>query len=168
MRRIISLAATGAAVAISAAPAAAQLSCAVAPTSCSVTNTVRAQVATVAQLTQNVAVTDFGTIVAADYAAGFKELPGALALTVSSNKQWTITAEPTTEFWSGGDNDKSPGDLLLNGRPMVWGTPDAGVVPAGIPGVTGPLAVDVRSLWSYANDPPGIYGITVRFTLSAP
>ena len=167
----------------------AQLSCdatspAAAPT-CNVSLTATASVATLMRLSTNVATVAISTPTIADYDLtgtnpGNDGLPGPYtgpAVTVKSNRPWTLTVRAQGAYWSlvpsgsaRPDAGKPAGDLLwsLNSATgFVPLTTSDVTVGSAATGSTATYNVHHRVKWFYAADVPGDYALTVVYTLTA-
>jgi hypothetical protein len=151
-----------------AAPLAAQTQTCSSSTSCGLQVTTTATVNAAMQLTLSSATTDLGTPSAADFTAGYKDAQGPTA-TVASNVPWHVSVTATSPFnapyakpasdvlWSAGTSyDAANGHNLGTAADLFAGAKTA----------TASQSIFYRTKWSYLNDVPGSYGLTVTFTLA--
>lgn len=113
--------------------------------------------------------TDFGIIGVDDLGVGYKDAPDPLLVAISANTGWVLNIHSDLSTWFGGDDLKPVSDLL-------WSTTAPGSTPMSTADAqvkSGSAVEDdlttiyFRSLWSFADDPPGTYDAILRLTLSA-
>ena len=140
---------------------------------CTVTNTASATVTIVARLTLNVAATDLGTPVQADFTTGSKDAVGPIA-TVLANTAWRVSVVGNTGTFSctgtGCRAAKPASDLLWGTVAGTYGN-NAGasatlVSGTGTAGTVQPSFY--RTNWALAADTPGVYTLVLNYTLSEP
>lgn len=112
--------------------------------------------------------TSLGNPTAADFSVGHKDATGP-SLTVRANSNYQV--DLVTESPAFGTTSKPASDLLWGTTPGTYpynvGT-SAMLTSGGATAASAPVTIYYRTLWSFANDPPGDYTISVRYTLSAP
>ena len=110
-----------------------------------------------------------GSPIETDFQAGYRDVSGAAVnVTAKSNRAFTVqlgSVTPAFAYSGTLPNPNKPASHLL------WATSAGGLATTtflsqGAASVTSPLYL--RTLWSFANDVPGTYSLTVRLTLSAP
>lgn len=155
-----------------ASAAAAQGTCAT--NGCTVTANASASVSTVLRLTVTGSAA-LGAPTEADYNTGWKDVAGPTA-SVQSNAPWSVNVVGAAAnfAWtngSGANPNKPASDLKWGTVAGTYGN-NMGTQAALFSGSTGTAsatqAIYFRTLWSWANDKPGDYSLTVNFTLSAP
>lgn len=150
----------------------AQASCTGNP--CSVQVNANATVNDVLRLTLSSATTGLGTPVEADYDAGYRDAAGPTA-SVKSNRPWHVDvsggAASFTYTGSLTNPNKPASDLLWGTTAGTYGNNmgTSAVLASGASGTGNGLAsIYFRTLWSWASDVPGSYGLVINFTLAAP
>lgn len=141
---------------------------------CSVQLNASATVNDVLRLTLSSATTALGTPTEADYDAGYKDVAGPTA-TVKSNRPWHVDVSGGAAAFS------YTGSLTNPNKPasdLLWGTASgtygnnmgsSSVLVSGASGTgNGSQGIFFRTLWSWASDVPGSYGLVINFTLAAP
>jgi hypothetical protein len=140
---------------------------------CSVNNAVSARVPTLLRLTLTPITTTLTSPSEAAFDAGSQDDPGPTA-TVKANGPWNLTIAAQTPAWtgtSGGRGDKAAGDLqwdVGSGTFTSLSTIAANVYGSSQPAGTTPTAFTYRTRWSYEDDVPGDYALTVVYTVTAP
>lgn len=141
---------------------------------CSVQVNASATVNDVLRLTLSSATTALGTPTEADYDAGYRDAAGPTA-TVKSNRPWHIdVAGATATFTYTGsltNPNKTSADLLWGTAAGTYGN-NMGTSAVLASGATGTgnatQSIYFRTLWAWASDVPGSYGLVINFTLAAP
>jgi len=116
-----------------------------------------------------------GTPTESDFQAGYRDVH-AVNVTAKSNRPFTVQLSGVTPAFSYSGTlptpNKPASDLLwatsagaLSTASNTFGTTTT-FLNQGAGAITSPLFL--RTLWSFANDVPGTYSLTIRFTLSAP
>ena len=118
-----------------------------------------------------------GTPVEADFLAGYRNVSGnAVNVTAKSNRPFTVQLSSVSSTFSYSGTLSDPSKPASN---LLWAT-SAGALATttnnfgttttflnqGAGAITSPLFL--RTLWSFANDVPGTYSLTIRFTMAAP
>jgi hypothetical protein len=145
-------------------------------TICSVSVSASATVHDVMRLTLGSITQDLGTPNETDYNNGYKDANGTSA-TVKSNRPWKVTVVASTPSFaydaqgSGLSRTKPSSDLLWGTTAGTYGN-NMGAAADLFSGTTGTnssaQSIFFRTNWSWANDVPGKYDITLNFTLSTP
>lgn len=171
MRLKFSLAALGAAVVLSAGPANAQVNCVIngsGPGTCLVSHDVRASVNTVAGLELGTSATTL-VVAAADLQAGTKSQSGP-TVAIFSNATWSLGVSASTATWSGPTGTAKPSsDLRISlgaGSPIAV-TASSQTLATGSPQPQTLQVSNITTAWSFL-EPPGVYDLTLVFTLTAP
>ena len=141
---------------------------------CSVNNTASVSVPSVMRLTLNAATTTLTNPVEAAFDAGFQDDAGPTA-TVKSNRPWNLTIGALTASWvgsNGGRATKGASDLQFKTASTSFASlsQTAGNVLPATQGAAGnaSVAMQYRTVWSYAADVPGDYTLVVVYSLIAP
>jgi len=142
---------------------------------CSVNNLVQVNVPTILRLSLSAATTVLPAATEANFDAGFQDAAGPTA-TVKSNRPWNLQVNAQAATWTGtngGRANKPAGDLQWStsgGAPFTALTTTAVNMYGASQGAGGNQATNVthRVLWSYTDDTPGDYEITVVYTVTAP
>ena len=137
---------------------------------CSVVHRVQVQVEDIMRLSLDDGATVLQSPTADDYNRGFTESPGPTA-SVTANRDYIVTVQasdphfasnngylkPAADLqWRAGSSPRS-GDMSFSGDFMVG--PATSMAQEQI---------NFRTVYSWENDRPGTYSLTVNFTLSAP
>jgi hypothetical protein len=118
-----------------------------------------------------------GSPVEADFQVGYRDVSGAAVnVTAKSNRAFTVQLSSVTPAFSYSGTLTNPNKPASH---LLWATSAGGLATTtntfgttttflsqDAASVTSPLYL--RTLWSFANDVPGTYSLTVRLTLSAP
>lgn len=132
------------------------------------TITIQMPVHTIVRMTLSSISADLGTPTAANFITGHREAVGP-SLTVKANRSYLVDVEAESATFI--TSSKLASDLewgAVSGTyPNDVGT-SAMLTSGGATAGSAPVAIYYRTLWSFANDPPGNYTINVRYTLSAP
>ena len=181
MRRSIFRAALVAAVIglpMAASSASAQCSATGAPANCGLPGTVSMTAGRVVRLQMTAVSTALTAPVPADFDAGFNATNGP-TLTVSANAAWTLSLRAATATWTA--TNTSPGaparinkpaaDLkwstASNGSFVALTTSDATLVSGAATASSG-TTLYFQTLYSWALDTPGNYGLAIVLTLTSP
>ncbi|SRR6266567_3071529 len=150
-------------------------SCTTTP-SCSVNASVSVTVPQILRLTLSTTTATLTAPTETDFNAGnLQEAGASLTATVKSNKPWNLSVKSNAANWDtaplGGS--KLASDLQwskTNGSGYVGLTTSAANVYGSNQAATGSSVTSFffNTLYSYANDIPGAYSITVIFTVTAP
>ena len=118
-----------------------------------------------------------GSPVEADFQAGYRDVNGtAVNVTAKSNRPFTVQLSSVTPAFSYSGTLTNPNKPASH---LLWAT-SAGALSTttnnfgstltflsqNAGSITSPLFL--RTFWSFANDVPGTYSLTVRLTMSAP
>jgi hypothetical protein len=145
-------------------------------TICSVSVAASATVHDVMRLTLGSITQDLGTPTETDYTAGYRDANGTTA-TVKSNRPWKVTVVAATPSFaydaqgSGLSRTKPSSDLLWGTASGTYGNNmgSSADLFSGTAGTSSSAqAIFFRTNWSWTNDVPGKYDITLNFTLSTP
>lgn len=158
-------------------PAAAQAACN-GGISCAVTVTLRLGRPQVFRLSMNQATTVVPGLTAADFSAGFKDVPGPM-LTVLANAPYQVTVQAATSTWqytgTAANPAKSAADLRWSrsaSGPWISSLSTTTLWPASgtaAPATAGQsIALFYRTLWQWTGSPPGGYTLPVNLTLTSP
>lgn len=172
MRSILTAVAAASLALVSPSLTGAQATCTGNP--CTVQLTASATVNDVLRLTLSSATASLGTPVEADFDAGYRDAAGP-TVSVKSNRPWHVDVAGATAAFSytgAMTNPNKPASHLL------WGTTagtygnnmgTSSVLTSGASG-TGSASQPIyfRTLWSWASDVPGSYGLVINLTLAAP
>jgi hypothetical protein len=118
-----------------------------------------------------------GTPIESDFQAGYRDVTGAaINVTAKSNRPFSVQLSGVTPAFSYSGTLPAPGKPASD---LLWATSAAALsttantigttttfLNQGAGAITSPLFL--RTLWSFVNDVPGTYSLTIRFTLSAP
>lgn len=114
--------------------------------------------------------TSLGNPTAADFTVGYKDATGP-TLTVRANSSYQVDVVKESPAPTFGTTSKPASDLLWGTAPGTYpyhvGT-SAMLTSGGATAGSAPVTIYYRTLWSFANDPPGTYTIGVMYTVSAP
>jgi len=148
-------------------------SCTTSP-SCSVNASVSVTVPQILRLTLSTTSATLTAPTETDFDAGHLQEAGAsLTATVKSNKPWNLSVKSNAANWDTAPWSKPASDLQwskTNGSGYAGLTTGAANVYSANQGATGNglTSFFFNTLYSYANDVPGAYSITVIFTVTAP
>lgn len=113
-----------------------------------------------------------GTPSDAEFDAGTQTATGAASALVSANKAWNLQVSSSGGWGAVSGYTKATGDLSVsaNGGSAVTltGADQDLFGAAQTKGKDINVSLDYTILWSYANDVPGTYDITLDYTLTAP
>jgi hypothetical protein len=133
-----------------------------------------ATVTDVLRLTLSSAAASLGAPTETDYDAGFLDAAGPTA-SVKANRPWHVdVAAGAAVFTYTGSltNPNKPASSLLWGTSAGTYGNNMGASAVLASGATGTgsasQALFFRTLWSWASDVPGSYGLVINFTLAAP
>jgi len=142
--------------------------------SCSINLTSSITVARLLRLTINDTSTTAPAPTEADYDLGYQQF-APLTATVKTNGTWSLGIRATAATWtaSGGARANKPvGDLRWStsagGSFTAMTTTNTTFFPSGTATAGTVVPMFYRILWSYTNDLPGTYRLTVIYTLTAP
>lgn len=148
-------------------------SCTTAP-SCSVNASVSVTVPQILRLTLSTTAATLTAPTETDFDAGhLQEAAASLTATVKSNKSWNLSIKSNTANWDTAPWTKPALDLQwskVSGSGYVGLSTSAAPVYGANQGASGNAVTSFffNTLYSYANDVPGAYSITVIFTVVAP
>ena len=149
-------------------------SCTTTP-SCSVNASVSVTVPQILRLTLSTTSATLTAPTETDFDAGHLQEAGAsLTATVKSNKPWNVSVQSQNATWNTVPSGSKPASDLqwskTSGSGYVGLSNSAANVYGANQGATGNGATSFffNTLYSYANDVPGAYSITVIFTVTAP
>jgi hypothetical protein len=141
---------------------------------CSVQVTASATVSDILRLTLSSATANLGSPTETDYDAGYLDAVGPTA-SIKANRPWHVDVSGGAAVFS------YTGSLTNPNKPanqLLWGTSagtygnnmgTSAVLSSGASGTgSASQAIYFRTLWSWASDVAGSYGLVVNFTLAAP
>jgi len=163
MRLKFTLPILGAAMVFAAAPVQAQCSVPPGGGSCPLTHALRASVTTVASLNLSTPASTIN-VTAADFTAGSNSTTGP-TLDVKANPSWTVSVHGPAN-WNGPSGTSKPVSTITVNAVNVSTTATALANGTATAGATTPTTL--VTTWGYITDPPGVYDITLTFTLTAP
>ncbi len=141
---------------------------------CAVNNTASVSVPSIMKLTLNTAATTLTNPAEGAFDAGFQDDAGPTA-TVKSNRPWNLTIAALTASWvgsNGGRATKGAADLQFKTASTSYASLNqtAANILAATQGASGngSVAMQYRTVWSYAADVPGDYTLVVVYSLIAP
>jgi len=165
------------ALALFARPALAQTSCQTpngATGTCSINVASSLTIGTLLRLTIDDTSTTLTTPTEAIYDAGNTVSTGPVA-TIKTNGNWTLLVRATAATWTasgaGARANKPVGDLqwgTVVGGPFTAMTTTNATVANGTRGAANVTSMFYQVLWSWPNDTPGTYTLTVVFTATSP
>jgi hypothetical protein len=157
---------------------AAQCTASGAPANCNQPGSVSMTAGHVVRLQVSAGSTSLTAPVPADFDAGFNSTTGP-TLTVSANAAWTLSLRASTALWTA--TNTSPGAPARTNKPAAdlrWSTTSGGTYNAltttdatlvtGAATASTTTTLYLRTLYGWTLDTPGIYGLTVVLTLTAP
>jgi hypothetical protein len=147
-------------------------------TNCSVSVDMVVGISYVARLSINAPSTSLGSISAADFALGSKDVTGPM-ITVQSNTPFRVEVQSTQSTWQYSGSHSNPSKPSSD---LLWSTASNGVynasnvstkfMPAGAgssPATASTSAtIYFRTAWNWVGAPPGSYSLPISFTLVAP
>lgn len=149
-----------------------------APANCSVPGSVSMTAGRVVRLQLSAGSTSLTAPTPADFDAGLNSTTGP-TLTVSANSAWTLYVRASTALWTA--TNTSPGAPARTDKPAAdlrWSTnaggPFVGLSITDANLVTGSATASqvttlyFQTLYSWTQDTPGNYGLTLVLTLTAP
>lgn len=141
---------------------------------CNFPGSVAMQVNPVVELTlSSTSLTMFNAVQGGDYDAGFKD-GGTLTITAAANTSASVTAVPTNSTFTAPSGVSKPStDLLLSDNGGSYtALPATGLALHSLDISSGSAAtaktVGFRMALHWDTDPPGSYGLGVKFTVTAP
>ncbi|MEO6067911.1 MAG: hypothetical protein ABJB33_04450 [Gemmatimonadota bacterium] len=174
MRRLLLVACLGACLARPVGAQTCSTPNGVANGSCSVNVASSLTIPTLLRLTIDDTSTALTTPTEAIYDAGTTVSTGPVA-TIKTNGSWTVLVRATAATWTasgaGARTNKPVGDLAwgkLVGGPFIPMTTTNATVATGTRGASNVTSMFYQVAWSWPNDTPGTYTITVVFTATSP
>jgi hypothetical protein len=156
----------------------AQCQISAAPGSCTQPGSVSLTTVRVVRLQVDAGSTSLTAPTPADFDAGFNSTTGP-TLTVSANAPWMLQVRSSTAFWTAANT--SPGAPARTNKPaadLKWGTSAGGPfsplsmtdvsLVSGVATAGSATTLYFQTLYSWTNDTPGNYSLTVVLTLTAP
>ena len=141
---------------------------------CSLNSTASVSVPSIMRLTLGTLTTTLTNPTETAFDAGFQDDAGPTA-TVKSNRPWNLTIGALTASWvgsNGGRATKGASDLQFKTASTSFASlsQTAGNVLPATQGAAGnaSVAMQYRTVWSYAADVPGDYTLVVVYSLIAP
>lgn len=163
---------------VGSSPALAQCSVAGTPASCSLPGSVSMTAGRVIRLQLSATSTTLTAPTPAHFDAGFNSTSGP-TLTVSANASWSLYVRSSSALWSATNTapgapartDKPAGDLRWStnaGGPFVALTTTDASLLTGSATAAAASTLYFQTLYSWALDTPGDYGLTLILSLTSP